>query len=158
MMTMRNGQIVARALYDIAQALESAEDSERRVLRVLDLLRTIVPSEHCALLHVQPGREPRLVAAPSASQEEPASATPRLLRLFDLFQEDHTHTPQPQPQPLSLGHLAVPLVGLDEVIGVLEVRDTVDAYSVEHLQALSVVAAQLAAHLVILRARTVEAD
>jgi signal transduction histidine kinase/CheY-like chemotaxis protein len=152
----RSSSILGRALYEVAHALESAEDSERRVLRVLDLLRTIVPSEHCALLHVQPGHEPRLVAAPSESPEEPAHVAQRLLNLFDLFAENPTRTPEPQPS--SPGHLAVPLVGVDEVIGVLEVRGAADAYSVEHLRAVSVVAAQLAAHLVILRARMVEAD
>ena len=48
--------------------------------------------------------------------------------------------------------LAVPLVGLDEVIGILLVRSSVTEYSEEHLRALSVIAAKLAAYITI-RAR-----
>ncbi len=44
-------------------------------------------------------------------------------------------------------HLAVPLVGLDEVTGLLLVRSSTDvAYSEEHVRALSVVAAKIAAY------------
>jgi GAF domain-containing protein len=43
--------------------------------------------------------------------------------------------------------LAVPLVGLDEVIGILLVRSSETEYSEEHLRALSVVAAKLAAYI-----------
>jgi signal transduction histidine kinase len=50
-------------------------------------------------------------------------------------------------------HLTVPLVGLDEVIGVLFVRSSVQDYTEEHLRALSVVAAKLAAYLTMLRGR-----
>ena len=43
----------------------------------------------------------------------------------------------------------MPLVGLDEVIGILLVRSSVTEYTEEHLRALSVVAAKLAAYITI---------
>ena len=43
----------------------------------------------------------------------------------------------------------MPLVGLDEVIGILLVRSSVTEYSEEHLRALSVIAANLAAYITI---------
>ena len=43
----------------------------------------------------------------------------------------------------------MPLVGLDEVIGILLVRSSVTEYSEEHLRALSVIAAKLAAYITI---------
>jgi hypothetical protein len=40
---------LGRTLHDVAQVLESAQGSEERMLRVLELLRRIVPYETCAL-------------------------------------------------------------------------------------------------------------
>src|SRR5207302_366788 len=54
-------------------------------------------------------------------------------------------------------HLAVPLIGLGEVIGVLFVRRAEGVYVTRHLQALSVVAAQIAAYLTMLRAVAADA-
>ncbi len=146
----------SRVLYDIAHVLESADGSEERVFRVLDLLRTVVPFEHCALLHVVPEREPQLVVARSGLPAAPTELRDRLVKLFALFAEDPAHELDTEPSPP--GRLAVPLVQLDGVTGVLEVSSAADAYAVHHLRVLSVVAAQLAAHLTLLRARTVEAD
>src|SRR6185503_19977895 len=54
-------------------------------------------------------------------------------------------------------YLAVPLVGLDEMRGILFVTKDRDAYYVHHLRALSMVAAKLAAYLTLLRARADDA-
>jgi signal transduction histidine kinase len=48
------------------------------------------------------------------------------------------------------------LIGLGQVIGVLFVRRAEEAYKTRHVQALSVVAAQIAAYLTMLRARAEE--
>jgi signal transduction histidine kinase len=49
---------------------------------------------------------------------------------------------------VSPSHLAIPIVGLDRVLGVLFVRDgKPDAFTDDHLQLLSVVASQIAAYL-----------
>jgi signal transduction histidine kinase len=47
----------------------------------------------------------------------------------------------------------VPLIGLDEVMGVLFVRSSATEYTEEHVRALSVVAAKLAAYLSLLSGR-----
>ena len=61
-------------------------------------------------------------------------------------------TDAPAARP-SGAHLAVPLIGLDEVIGLVFVRSSAVEYTEEHLRALSVVAAKLAAYVLMLRAR-----
>ena len=145
-----------KTVYDIAHVLESADGSEQRLMRALSLLRVLVPYEHCTLLYVQPERAPTLATVPTASPEDAVLLAERLGRLLDPFTSE-------VPRELvvdtsSRGRLAVPLVGLDEVIGVLEVRSGIIEYSVDDLRALSVVAAQLAAYLTMLRARAVDAD
>ncbi len=56
-------------------------------------------------------------------------------------------------------HLAVPLVGLDRVLGVLFVsHQEADAYTDDHLRLLSVVASQIAAYLTACRLREQEAQ
>jgi signal transduction histidine kinase/CheY-like chemotaxis protein len=148
---------VGRALHDIARILGSAEGSEARVLRVLELLRQLVPYEQCALLEAQPGLAPRILVAPPAPPDERARLTETLMLLFGRLVDEHTRAPEAPPRP-SGPHLAVPLVELDEVIGVLLVRSVAGAYTAGHLRALSVVGAQLAAYLTLLRVRAEEAD
>jgi hypothetical protein len=111
----------SRTLSDIAQVFESAEGSAQRVLHVLELLRELVPYEQCALLEAGRDREQRLVLVPPAPPDERDLLTERLLKLFGLFTEEHTRASQAPMRP-SGAHLAVPLLGLDEVIGVFFVR------------------------------------
>jgi signal transduction histidine kinase len=148
---------LSRTLYDMAQVLESADGSEARVLRVVELLRPLVPYDQCALLEAQPGREPRLVVVPGAAPDERAQLTDTLMGLFGQLLEDHGRAPE-APAGTSGAHLAVPLVGLDQVIGVLLVRGAKAAYEERHLRALSVVGAKLAAYFTMLRARAEEAE
>jgi len=148
---------LGRTLYDMSQVLESAERSEERVLHVLDLLQQLVPYDRCALLEAQPGREPRLVVVPRASPEERALLTDTLMSLFGQLLEDQGRAPEAPPGPPG-SHLAVPLVGLDQVIGVFFVRAAQGAYEERHLRALSVVGAKLAAYFTMLRARAEEAE
>jgi hypothetical protein len=63
-------ELHGRALYDIAQVLEHAGEAEKRVLRVLELLRQLVPYEQCALLQQEAGSAPRILAIPALSPEE----------------------------------------------------------------------------------------
>src|SRR5688572_4403174 len=150
------GESLSRAFYDIAQVLESADDSEARVMRVLERLRSLVPYERCAVLEALPGCEPRLVMAPETpplQRSELMATTPALLaRLV----EEHGNPGEAPSMPGM--HLAVPLVGLDEVVGVLFVRDPESAYEERHVRALSVVAAKLAAYLTMVRAVALAAE
>jgi signal transduction histidine kinase/CheY-like chemotaxis protein len=141
----------------MAQVLESAEGSEQRVLHVLKLLQQLVPYDQCALLEAQPGREPRLVVVPGATTDERALLTETLMSLFGQLLENRERAPEAPPRR-SGAHLAVPLIGLDEVIGVFLVRGAEGAYQARHLRALSVVGAKLAAYFMMLRARAEEAE
>jgi len=146
-----------RALYDIAQVFESADGSAARVLHVLELLAQIVPYDQCALLQVEPGREPCVALMPPLAPSERDVLRQTLMKLFGLFSEEHTRAAQASDRP-SGAHLAVPLLGLDEVIGVFFVRRVRGAYGEGHLRALSLVAAKLAAYLTMLRARDEAAE
>jgi len=150
------GEPLSRAFYDIAQALESAEDSEARVIRVLDRLRSLVPYERCAVLEALPGCEPRVVVAPGTPPAERAGLTATITALLGRLVKERGPA---EGAPSGPGmHLAVPLVGLDEVVGVLFVRGAEGAYEERHVRALSVVAAKLAAYLSMLRAFALEAE
>jgi len=144
---------VARTLYDIAQGFDSPLDTEPRLRRALKLLRRIVPYHQCALLEAAAG-ESRLVVEPN-SREEREALNPVLARFLTVLTDDAkrgadtgslnvTHL-APLIAP---SHLAVPIVGVDRVLGVLFVRDgKPDAFTDVHLQLLSVVASQIAAYL-----------
>jgi signal transduction histidine kinase/ActR/RegA family two-component response regulator len=147
----------SRTLYDIAQVFESAEASAERVLHVLDLLRQLVPYDQCALLYAEPGREPCLVPFPPVPPNERDLLTDRLMKLFGLFTGEKARAAPTSRRP-SAAHLAVPLLGLDEMIGVLFVRRTRGTYGEEHLRALSLIGAKVAAYLTMLRARDEAAD
>jgi|SRR5579871_180596 len=141
--------VEGRTLYDIAHLLESAAAADERVRRVLELLPALVPYDQCALLEAGPGHPPRIVLSPDTTLDE---ASPLLGTLLDLFGHLVDATPAPPaspPGPLGT-YLAVPLVGLDQVFGLLFVRWS-GGYTEEHLRGLSVVAASLAAYLTALR-------
>jgi signal transduction histidine kinase len=155
---------VARTLYDIAQGFDSPLDSGPRLRRALNLLRRIVPYHQCALLESAAG-ESRLVIEPD-SREEREFLSPVLARFLTVLTDDAKRGADSGSQnvaqlaPLvAQSYLAVPIVGLDRVLGVLFVRDgKADAYTNEHLQLLSVVASQIAAYLIGCRLHEQEAE
>jgi signal transduction histidine kinase/ActR/RegA family two-component response regulator len=75
--------------------------------------------------------------------------------LLGRLTEEHG---QASEVPSRQKHLAVPLVGLDEVVGVLFVHAADGAYEDRHVRRLSVVAAKLAAYFSMLRAYLGEAE
>jgi len=142
----------SRTLYDVAQVFESAEGSAERLLHVLELLRQLVPYDQCALLEAKPGRDPRLIAVPAIPAVDRELLMDKLSKLFGLFTEERMRSAESPAKPPG-AHLAVPLLGLDEVIGVFFVRRARGEYREEHLRALSVIGAKLAAYLTLLRVR-----
>ena len=144
---------VARTLYDIAQGFDSPLDTEPRLRRALKLLRRVVPYHQCALLEAAAG-ESRLVVEPD-SREEREALNLVLARFLTVLTDDAKRGADTgllniaHLAPLvSPSHLAVPIVGVDRVLGVLFVRDgKPDAFTDVHLQLLSVVASQIAAYL-----------
>ncbi len=144
---------VARTLYDIAQGFDLPLDTEPRLRRALKLLRRIVPYHQCALLQAAAG-ESRLLVEPD-SREERETLSPVLARFLTVLTDDAKRGADTGSlnvahlAPLvSPSHLAVPVVGVDRVLGVLFVRDgKPDAFTEVHLQLLSVFASQIAAYL-----------
>jgi GAF domain-containing protein len=63
---------LSRVLYDIAHILESADASDDRLRRVLELLRCAVPFDQCALLETQPAGQSRILVEPEAAPEAQA--------------------------------------------------------------------------------------
>jgi signal transduction histidine kinase len=145
--------MIGRALYDITQVLESASGAEERLRRVLELLAELVPYQQCALLEARLGHEPYVVAVPEPAGEERTYLAATLVALLGRLADRNASAIPLAVRPQG-PHLAVPLVGLDEVMGVLFVRSEEQPYSEEHLRALSVVAAKLAAYLSMLSGRT----
>jgi signal transduction histidine kinase len=145
-------ELLGRTLHEVAQVLESAQGSEERMLRVLELLRRIVPYEQCALFETQPGRKPRLLVVPGTPPEVRATLSETLDRLHRRLVDERAH-PQEARAAQRGSHLAIPLVGNDEVIGVLFIRGAAPegcagAYTEQHLRELSIVGAHLASYLV----------
>jgi signal transduction histidine kinase len=147
-----DSELVGRTLCDIAQVLESAHGAGGRLLGALELLGKIVPYQQCALLDAEAGSDPRLLALPALPPDEKGGLTSALIGLFGKMLEERALAPEPSLPPWQ-GQLAVPLVGLGEVIGVLFVRRDEGTYQKQELRVLSLVAAQLAAYLTMLRAR-----
>lgn len=154
---------VARTLYDIAQSFDWPLDPEPRLRRALRLLGRIVPYDRCGLLDAPAAGPRRLVVEPDAAEER--DGVSRILtRFLTLLTDDSHRTTDLRPPGAALvplwaspSHLAVPLVGLDRVLGVLFVRGT-DVYTDEHLRLMSVVAAQIAGYLTACRLREQEAQ
>jgi len=133
----------------VTQLLESADGADERVRRVLELLHDLVPYEQCAMLESRLGHEPNVVLVPEASSsDERVVLTRTLVDIFGQFVDPDART-SVVPGRSEEVRLAVPLVGLDEVIGILLVRSSVTGYNEEHLRALSVIAAKLAAYITI---------
>ena len=144
--------MLGKTFADIAQLLESAEGAGERVRRALELVGTLVPYDQCAVLEAQPGEDPHVVVVPEVPPRERVLLTATLVDLFGQLVDSQARVAAPQARPRGV-HLAVPLVGLDEVLGLLFVRSSAGPYTEEHLGALSVIAAKLAAYFTMLRAR-----
>ena len=115
---------IETTLYDVAQLLESADGAAARVRRVLELLRVLVPYDQCALLEAGLGHEPRVVLVPETPLDE--GARPLLANVAGPLRPARRHRARRRRLRRRAGgeHLAVPLVGLDEVIGLLFVRSS----------------------------------
>jgi signal transduction histidine kinase/ActR/RegA family two-component response regulator len=147
---------LSAAYYDIAQLLESAEDSEARVMRVLDRLRSLVPYALCAVLEALPGRELRLITPLGMHAEQRSRLLARTTALLGRLVAGHEQTLE--AASAADPHIAVPLVGFDEVVGVLFVADAGNVYAERHVRRLSVVAAKLAAYFSMLNSAASEAE
>jgi hypothetical protein len=140
--------VISRTLYDVTQLLESADRADERMRRVLELLRELVPYQQCAMLEARLGHDAQVVLVPEPPAEERLVLTRVLIDIFGQLVDRDARPPEVAGRS-DEARLAVPLVGLDEVIGILLVRSSVTQYGEDHLRALSVIAAKLAAYITI---------
>jgi signal transduction histidine kinase len=140
----------AQAFIDIACVLAMSDHPDARIARSLELLRTVVPYQYCALLIDTPPHRPRLTTVPD-SHPHADRLRVRLHRLLQTVRERFDQASGTEPygltdMPADGRSLAVPLVTVDAVIGILNVgRDT--EYSIHELRRLAVVASQFAAYV-----------
>lgn len=157
--------MITRTLYDIAQGFDSPVDTEPRLQRAMRLLRQIVPYDRCALLELTATGPARLVVEPDAPEEH-APLRRVLTRFLTILTDDAKGGAGWQLPDIgdlavwaSPSHLAVPLIGRDEVLGVLFVRHWMaNGYTNDHLRLLSIVASQIATHLTARRLREQQAQ
>lgn len=141
---------IARTLSEIAHTLESADQADERVHRALALIADIVPYRRCALLKAIPQTPYVLFVVPDLSLSERTPLLSTLTRLLDLVQNAEEIGRSSDALP----HLTVPLMGLDDVIGLIRIEPDGDsAYDAQHLRLLTVIAAQVGAYLTMVRLR-----
>jgi signal transduction histidine kinase/CheY-like chemotaxis protein len=143
-----NVRRLARCLSEISHTLESVDDRHRRVERSLELAREIVPASCCALLEIHDDVSTLYVAPDREAGERTALAT-KMKALYQLVSGGDEIGRSSAAKP----SLALPVMGLDEIIGVLRVESDSGAYDARHLRLLSVIAAQIGSYLSMVRLR-----
>jgi signal transduction histidine kinase len=136
-------------LTDAAHVLESIDEPERRVDRVLDLLRHTLPCDHVVLLEREPVLSRDVTVVPDVAPERRPALVERAGRLLELLREPRSARPAASP---GHSHLAVPLLGASDVIGLLYLERRDGEYDETDVALLAATAAQLAAYVTVLRA------
>jgi signal transduction histidine kinase len=133
---------------DIGRTLESPHEAESRIGHVLGLARGIVPCDRCALYTRSPEGEPGLISVPALPAPERARLAEFLGDVLQFMEGDEASRRTFD----SRAHLALPIIGLDEIIGVLIVdRERGEEYEPHHLRLLSAIASQLGAYVTMVR-------
>ncbi|NVJ24418.1 hybrid sensor histidine kinase/response regulator [Myxococcus sp. AM011] len=146
---------IARTLSEIARTLESADGAEERVQRTLELTRELLPYRRVSLLRAFAGTPYTLFVVPELPAAERTALLSTLTRLFRLIAHSDEIGRSSDEHP----HLTLPLMGLDEVIGLVRMEPSANiAYDVQHLRLLSVIAAQLGAYLTMIKLRDEDAQ
>jgi signal transduction histidine kinase len=139
--------MVTRTLIEISHALDSPTDETLRLSRGLDLLREALAGDRCSLLFaIEDDGERELVSVPPPE----ACQIPALReRLASLWLADER---QGRRSERGVGwQVALPVIGLDQVVGVLTLERKASAVSDLQMRVFSAVAAQLGAYLTMLR-------
>ncbi len=132
----------ASTFAEIAHLLESEKSRDARVHRVLELLDHLVPNECCALLVRPSSKDARLFIIPEAAAPARAAALSSLANMLHVMKGKR----EIEPSGTGSGHLVLPVIGADRIIGVLQVERH-DTYDLHHVQLLSAVASQLGVYL-----------
>ena len=164
----------ARTLAEVAHVLAASDGSHDRVVAALKLLGQVVAYECCALLEVVPNNgRCELFAVPHLPEDERASLRNRLIALLRLMGDETGDAEAIESLPSApeaahgdgasateptKTHLAIPVIGLNHIIGVLFVEQAFEEYDEHSLRLLTVVAAQLGSYLTTLRLREEEIE
>ena len=132
----------ASTFAEIAHLLESEKSRDARVHRVLELLDHLVPNECCALLVRPSSKDAHLFIIPEAAATARAAALSSLSNMLHVMKGSR----EIEPSGTGSGHLVLPVIGADRIIGVLQVERH-DTYDLHHVQLLSAVASQLGVYL-----------
>jgi len=135
----------ASTFAEIAHLLESEESRDARVHRLLELLDRLVPNECCALL-VGPSKNAHLFIIPDAPATTRAALQSSLSNMLHVMEGNR----EIKPSGAGSGHLVLPVIGADRIIGVLQVERH-DTYDLHHVQLLSAVASQLGVYLAMVK-------
>src|SRR5437762_4840786 len=124
----------ASTFAEIAHLLESEKSRDARVHRVLELLDHLVPNECCALLVRPSSEDAHLFIIPEAAATARAAALSSLSNMLHVMKGNR----EIEPSGTGSGHLVLPVIGADRIIGVLQVErhDTYDLRSEEHTSEL----------------------
>jgi len=151
-----------RTLAEIAQILDRCDDGQRRLRETLRLLEGLVPYDRCALLDATVSNA-NLIVLPELTDDERAVLNTRVVRFHDLLVAEraaHRSAEESETFPKSgekNQYLAAPLIAGDSVRGVIYVERAPRIYLTE-LSLLSIIAAQIAAYVTILRFTEEEAQ
>ncbi|MDB4971140.1 MAG: hypothetical protein JWN44_6829 [Myxococcales bacterium] len=163
-----------RVLAEIAHVLTAADHSDERLRATLKLLGQMIPYDCCALLEVTP-RSGRctVYTVPDLAADELPPLRSRLIALLRLMGDEQSEliadldgngdgAAAPSTVPSDRMHLAIPVIGLNQIVGVLFVEHATEPfeepYDEHSLRMLSIVAAQVGSYLTTLRLREEELD
>lgn len=136
----------ARTLIEISQALDSPSDETLRLSRSLELLNGLLAGARCSLLYMIEGSDEReLLSVPPPAARDLPLLKARLARLLLAEHADE------EPYAGAGQQLALPVVGLDEVLGVLALERNGPVVGEREMRLFSLVAAQLGAYLTMVR-------
>jgi GAF domain-containing protein len=147
---------LTNTLAEIAHTLTSGADPDASLQRVLQSLQALMPADRGALVELDQTGGQRQIFYPDPAPEERAALTAMLEQLLPVVTAQPrravSHTLAPSgPAGLWRAYLAVPLHALGCVRGLLFIARTSGEYEARDLDILSVVAAQVALYLMVLR-------
>jgi signal transduction histidine kinase len=136
-----------RALIEIAHTLDSNVDECQRLNRMLALLKNLLQCDRCSLLFDPDGKGRRtLLSVPSVGDGETmAQLESRLLTVLGAIENN-----DPLPSDGTEQNLALPVVGLDEVRGLLAIERRTGTFTRDDMRLFSIVAAQVGGYLTML--------
>jgi signal transduction histidine kinase len=133
---------------EIARTLESPHGAADRITHVLGLIQGLVPCDRCALCTKPGHREGSLAVVPDLAGPDRAHLAEFLQGILQFMEGTDGRSRSFD----SRTHLALPVIGQDEILGVLLVdREGGDEYESHHLRLLSAVCSQLGAYLTMVR-------